>query len=373
MAGGNRHRLLIIGGGIMGLGIGWRLAQAGWQVELFERDNVGKGASWAAAGMLAARIQGGSQPRDPYSRFLRRSQDLWPSFKDELEVFTGRQIGYRDEGTLIAAFSSEEVTQFKQMASWQPDDFFYLSSVDALAREPAFSPEIDGALLSVHDHHVDNRAYAQALASAFTKAGGTLHEQVEVTDFIRDKETIVGVRTRNSEYTADRMLLAAGAWSAEIPGAGTDAPIHPTKGQMVALKMDPDRPLIQHAVWGPGIYLVPRQSGRLVLGATTEEVGFDRRVTASGVLQLLAAARHTVPDIEDLEIEETWAGFRPTSADHMPVMGPGHHEGLILATGHGHNGILMSAGTIELMANWLKGGQMDPVLHPFLPNRFQRR
>ncbi len=373
MTGGKHNRLLVVGGGIMGLGIGWRLAQSGWEVELFERDTVAKGASWAAAGMLAARIQGGSQPRDPYNRFMRRSQDLWPAFKEDLERFTGLDIGYRDEGTLIGVFTSEEAEQFRQMADWQPGDFTYYAPEEIHCVEPALSPEAQGAILSIHDHHVDNRAYAKVLAAAFTMAGGTLHEHSEITGLVVEGNKVRGVRTTEGICLGDQVLLAAGAWTATITGAGEAAPIHPTKGQMIALRMDPERPLIRHAVWGPGSYLVPRNSGRLVIGSTTEEVGFDGRITAGGILQLLAAARHTVPATEDLEIEETWLGFRPTSADHLPVMGPGHLDGLFIASGHGHNGILLSAGTIELMANWLKGGQMDPVLQPFLPNRFSHR
>ncbi len=368
MAGDNDRRLVIIGGGIMGLGIGWRMAQAGWSVELFERRRVASGASWAAAGLLAARMQGGSQPRDPYSRFLRASQDMWPDLRDDLEAFTGQTIGYRTEGSLIASFSSEEAAQFQDMASWQPDDFSFLSQAEALGEEPSLASSIHGALLSRHDHDVDNRRFAQVLGDAFSKAGGMLHENSHVVGLMRENGRIEGIRLKDKVIEARHVLIAAGAWCNAIEGVGNIASVHPTKGQMLALAMNPERPLVRHALWGQGIYIVPRTSGRLVIGATTEEVGFDERVTARGMIQLLAAAHQSVPDIADLELVESWVGFRPTSDTHMPILGPTPIEGLSMATGHGHNGILMSAGTIELMARWLQGGKLDPVIQPFVPS-----
>src|SRR5207253_10402117 len=175
-----------------------------------------------------------------------------------------------------------------------------------------------------------------------------------------------------SKVSADKVVLAAGAWSRAIAGLAPELrpPVRPIKGQMLALRMDASAPLISHVVWAPGAYLVPRRDGRLLVGATVEERGFDTALTAGGVLTLLEAAWRALPAVEELPIEEMWAGHRPGSRDDAPILGPGPVEGLIYATGHHRNGILLAPVTADAIARLVFDGTVDAAIRPFGVERF---
>ena len=367
-----RDPILIVGGGAMGLSIGWRLAAAGRRVTVLDAGKAGRGAVWAAAGILAARLQGAS---DFLARFQRLSQDLWPDFAAELEAAADTRVGYRREGTIVLAHDEAEAGQLRRLA-WAGRDeaFSWLDPAVLRERERHLPDGAPGGLLSALDHQVDNRAVAEALATALVRAGGVLEEEAAVRRLVVERGRVTGVETEKGFRTAGTVVLAAGAWSGGIPGlpAGAAAPVRPVKGQMLALRMDPQAPLLRHVLWAGGGYLVPRGDGRLVVGATTEERGFDPRQTAGGLLSLLATARTALPASADLEIEETWVGFRPGSPDHAPILGPSGVDGLVLATGHSHNGILMTPATASLVSHLLLTGELDPMLRPFTIDRFRR-
>ena len=366
--------MAIVGAGVSGLGIGWRLAEAGVAVEIFDRGAAGRGASWAAAGMLAAGVE--CEPgEEGLLALTRASQALWPNFARELEAASGETIGYRDDGTLVVALTRDDVGQLRFGYDFQTKlgiDLTWLTGVEARDREPYLRPGTAAAVFSPNDHQVDNRRLAMALKTAFLKAGGTLHENTPVEAIDIEAGRARGLVVAGEKRPADLVVLAAGAWSREIAGLPATArpPVRPVKGQMLALRMDPAAPLLRHVLWAPGIYLVPRDDGRLLLGATVEEKGFDESLTAGGVFSLLEAAWRALPAIEELAIDELWVGHRPTSRDDAPILGPSEIEGLVLATGHHRNGILLAPITAEAISRWILTGEMAAEARSFGMERF---
>ena len=359
---------------MIGLAIGWRLALAGAAVRVFERGEAGRGASWAAAGMLAAGVE--CEPGELDLLALnRRSQELWPGFAAELEAAAGMSVGLRQEGTLVAALNRDDAAQLRFAYDFQRQHGIaleWLSGAQARQREPHLHPNLAAAVFSPADHQVDNRLVAVALKRAFVAAGGVLHEHSGVDEVELAGGRVAGVRVGTARHAADMVVLAAGAWSGQVQGLPLKLPVRPVKGQMLALRMDPQAPLLRHVVWAPKAYLVPRRDGRLIVGATTEERGFDADLTAGGVLALLEGAWRVLPGIEELPIDEMWVGFRPGSRDDAPLLGPCGVEGLVLATGHHRNGILLTPVTADVVAKVVLGGELDPVAQPFRIDRFVR-
>ena len=365
----------MIGGGAIGLAIAWRLAAAGCGVDLFERGEAGHGASWAAAGMLAAGIE--AEPGEiPLYALNRRSQQLWPAFAAELEAASGMSVGYRGDGTLAVAFTRDDAARLRFHHDFQRTlgvPLEWLSGAEARRREPYLNPGLVAAVLSPDDHQVDNRALVTALRRAFLAAGGRLHEHSPVSGVDTAGGRVTGVRIGDRRHSADRVILAAGAWSAEvsdIPDHGRP-PVRPVKGQMLALQMNPDAPLLRHVLWTPTAYLVPRRDGRLIVGATVEERGFDTSLTAGGIFSLLDGAWRALPGIEDLPIDEMWVGFRPGSRDDAPMLGPSGVDGLVLATGHHRNGILLTPVTADTVSRFILSDEVDEAIRPFAVDRFR--
>ncbi len=359
----------------MGLGIAWRLAQAGCSVTVYDRAEAGRGASWAAAGMLAAAVE--TEPGEEKLLALTlESQRLWPDFVRELEAGTGISVGYRDEGTMAVALTRDDTEQLHFTYKFQRGlglDLDWLSGADARRREPHLRPGIPGAVLSPRDHQVENRFLGRALAEAARRAGAALYEHCPVREVELAGGRACGVVTDNGRDRADVVVLAAGAWSREIGGIPPLhlPPVRPIKGQMLALRMDADAPLLRHVIWLPrGGYLVPRLDGRLVVGATVEERGFDDAVTAGGLLALIEGAWRAVPAIEELAVTETWVGFRPGSRDDAPMLGPSGVDRLVIATGHHRNGILLTPVTAQSISAYLLTGRLPESVQPFTPERF---
>jgi glycine oxidase len=376
----NRHlppskpKTAIIGGGVIGLGIGWRLAQACCPVEIFERGEAGKGASWAAAGMLAAGVE--TEPGELGLHALNRASQLaWPSFAAELEAASGQSVELRREGTLMVALNRDDAAQLRHTYDFQRDHGIaldWLSGAGARAREPFLHPNLAAAVFCAGDHQVENRKLVRALRVAFLAAGGKLHEHCAVKRIEVTGGKVAGVSLEAQHVAADIVVLAAGAWSGEIAGLPAPArpPVRPIKGQMLSLRMDPVAPLLRHVVWTPRVYLVPRSDGRLIVGATTEERGFDPDLTAGGVFALLEGAWRALPGVEELPIDEMWVGFRPGSRDDAPMLGPGAVEGLVYATGHHRNGILLTPVTANAVADYILNGVVAESIEPFGIGRF---
>ena len=370
------QRVAIIGAGVSGLGIGWRLAQAGCQVVIFDRSEAGRGASWAAAGMLAARAE--AEPGEEALLSLNlQAQQIWPEFAKELEAASGRTIGYRDEGTLIVAPTRDDAEQLRFTYEYQKSqglDVHWLSAAEVRRREPYLAPGLSGGVFSPGDHQVDNRELSLALKAAFLAAGGKLHEHRAVDGLALSAGRVTGIVVAGAEIEADTVVLAAGAWSRDIDGLpeGARPPVRPLKGQMMALRMEPAFPLLRHVLWAPeGIYLVPRLDGRLIVGATVEEKGFDQDLTAGGMLHLLRETWEVLPGIDELPIDEMWVGFRPTSRDDAPILGPTGLDGLVVATGHHRNGILLTPLTANAVSAYILTQELSDDIKPFGPGRFQ--
>jgi len=366
--------VLIIGAGVIGLGIAWRLAQRGAAVTLFDRAAAGSGASHAAAGMLAACAE--AEPGEEKLIALgRRSQALWPDFAAELETLTGQKVDLRREGTLVVALTADDQARIQHHLEFQQAlelPVEWISAREARRREPHLAA-IPGAVWSPEDHQVDNRKLVAALKVAGTSAGADLREHRPVRRILITNGRVVGVELADgTEHRGDIVVLAAGAWSRGIEGlpSALRPPVRPVKGQMIALQMDAAVPLVTHVVWGPKVYMTPRLDGRLILGATVEEKGFDTTITAGAVLALLEAAWRVFPAIEELPIAEMWAGHRPGSRDDAPILGYGPAGGLVYATGHHRNGILLAPITADAIARLVLDGTTDPVIAPFRLDRF---
>lgn len=364
----------VVGGGICGLGIGWRLAAAGCTVDVFDRGIAGREASWAAAGMLAARVE--TEPGEEALLALNlESQAAWPAFAKELEDVSGIDLGYRDEGILVVAAHRDDVAELQNIHEFHRSlglDVEWLTGGQARRLEPHLAPGVSAAVSSEKDHQVDNRQLVLALREAFLRAGGNLHENtpVEAIDVVAGRAE--GVQVGGRRHNADMVLLAAGAWSYDIDGVPPVArpPVRPLKGQVISLQMEPRAPIIDRVIWGPGIYLVPRRDGTLILGATVEEKGFDSDLTAGGVFRLLESAWEILPQIEELPIKEMWVGFRPTSRDDAPILGPTPVEGLVVATGHHRNGVLLAPLTIDAVSAFMLDGTLPQSVEGFGIDRF---
>jgi glycine oxidase len=341
---------------------------------VFDRGEAGRGASWAAAGMLAAGAE--TEPGEEALLALnRQAQRCWPEFAAELERTTGIDVGLRQEGTLVVGLTRDDAQQLRFTFDFQRRlgiDLAWLSGREVRAREPHLHPGAVAAIYSPDDHQVDNRSLVRALRQAFVDAGGRLHEHTPVRAVDSAGGRVRGVWIGDALHPADAVLLAAGAWSRTIDGVPPEAcpPVRPIKGQMLALRMDPARPLLRHVVWAPKVYLVPRRDGRLLIGATVEERGFDPVLTAGGVLSLLEAAWRALPTVEELPIDEMWVGFRPGSRDDAPILGPTPVAGLALATGHHRNGILLAPLTIDTIARHMLTGEVEPAIRAFGIDRF---
>lgn len=343
---------------------------------MFERDRAGAGASHAATGMLAAAAE--VEPgEDDLLPLLLESQRLWPAFRDEVEAASGLPIDYRADGVLLVALGREEVDRLRFRFDLQQRLGLateWLGGSEARRREPGLRPSVSAAILCPGDHQVEARLLVAALAKAYLAAGGVLIEDCPVEGLETAGGRVAGVVTGQGSCRAATVVLAAGAWSAELPGLPAEAvlPVRPLKGQSLALRMPNREPMIGRMVWTEQIYLAPKSDGRLIVGATVEERGFDASLTAGGVYALLDGARRALPGIEELAIDEIWCGFRPSSRDDAPILGETALPGLLAATGHHRNGILLAPVTAQAIADLVQGGAMRGAAARFTAARFVR-
>ena len=372
-------KIIIIGGGVIGLGIGWQLAKAGASVSIYERGAAGRAASWAAAGMLAPLAEAHTEE----SSLLKlgcESLARYPQWVRELEADAERSIGYRMEGTLIIGLEPDDTHQLRHLYTAQQDlglDVEWLSGRAAREIEPVLSPRITAAIHCATDYQVDNRQMVTALQCAYQACGGVLHENSTIEKIVIENGIATGVQTRDGFQGADTLILAAGCWSAQVEGLPEPIvpPVRPVKGQMLALQMEAGIEINSvirtiRARYPTSVYLVPRDNGRLIVGATSEEMGFDTRLTAGGVFELLRGAWEAVPGTYELPLLETWTGLRPGSRDNAPILGETPVENLIYATGHYRNGILLTPITAYEMTKLILTGETSETIAPFQLDRF---
>ena len=365
--------VVIVGGGVVGLATGFALVRRGTPTTILERDDAGRGTSWLAAGMLAPDAEIGFEELELY-RLSRESLRRWPAFADAVAASSGRDVDYREEGTLIVADDRDAAEKIRRLYAFQQEQGLaveWLTGEEARDIEPFVAPRLSAAIYAPSDHQVDNRALLEALREAFLAEGGRLHEDTPVTAIDPDAERPAVVTEAGARIEGAHVVVAAGVWSRTIDGLTPDAQpsVRPVKGQMIQLRME--RPFgLQHVVRGPDAYLAPKTNGRLVIGATSEEMGFDTQVTAGGLYDLLEGAWEVVPGIHDLPVDDTWAGLRPASRDHAPLLGHSTAPGVVMATGHYRHGILLAPVTGQEIARLVRTGETSDWIAPFSPTRF---
>ncbi|MGK4583742.1 glycine oxidase ThiO [Kitasatospora sp. HPMI-4] len=375
---GSGTDVLVIGGGIIGLGVSWRAAQRGLAVTVVDPAHGG-GAAQVAAGMLApvTELQYGEEP---LLRLGMASNERYAAFTAELSELTGLDTGYRQTGTLAVALDSDDREELRELHAFQQRlglESHWLTGRECRRLEPMLAPGVRGGLQVTGDHQVDGRRLAKALVRACELAGARLH-RAEATELLVEGDRAAGVRLSTGELLrAERTVLAAGCRSHLLPGLpeGVLPAIRPVKGQVLRLRIPRTyAPFLSRnvraVVRGRHVYLVPRADGELVIGATTEEQGYDTTVTAGGVYELLRDAHELVPGLTELPLVETGAGLRPGSPDNAPLLGPTAMAGLVAATGHYRNGVLLTPVTGDLLGEYLATGTVPPLAVPFSPSRF---
>ncbi len=355
-----RPDVLIIGGGLIGLATALELRLRGASVTVLSRDRR-EAAAYAAAGMLAPQAEA-LEPGAMLDLCLR-SRALYPDWTAKLESLTGLDSGYWPCGILRPAFADTppppELNRPDCPVTW-------LDREAVLQRQPGLGPEVIGGWWFLEDAQVDNRrCLVQALSVAVEQAGVIWREGVDVWQIHRCQGEVTALETNEKIYQAGHYLLAAGAWTGGLLEA---APVQPRKGQLMALRPAAGqvevRPLEQ-VLFGDRIYIVPRQDGLIVLGATSEKVAFQPGNTAAGIHQLLTEAIRLYPPLASYEIAETWWGFRPETSDELPILGPSPLSNLSLASGHYRNGVLLAPITAQFLTDWILDGKADPLLPEF--------
>jgi glycine oxidase len=360
----------IAGGGVIGGAIALELSRAGLHVGLFDRQQPGQEASWASAGILSP------APENPAAVVMvplgKASLTLYPEFIAQVEEISGKSAGFRAKGTLEALFSHDTKAELSTIIALhhglglkaEP-----LRAEDARELEPALSEDMEAAVLRPDECSVDNRALTNAVLDAAQRCGAEISSGNGAKGIWREGDRCGGLVLQNEKVEAKWTVIAAGSFSAAIEGVATYAPVRPAKGQMVALRSEDVE--IERVLWSEHIYLVPRNDGRILAGATVEYVGFDKRTTAGGLEKILSAAIELAPGLANARVEETWAGLRPDSPDHLPILGPTDLDGLLMATGHFRSGILLTPITARLIREWITEQKVSMDWDRFSPLRFQ--
>jgi glycine oxidase len=370
--------VLVIGGGIIGLVTAWRAAQRGLATAVVDPE-PGGGAAQVAAGMLAA-VTELHYGEETLLALNLESARRYPDFAAELTELTGHDLGYRRCGTLQVALDADDRAGLRELHALQRRcglESEWLSGRECRRLEPMLSPVVRGGLRVDGDHQIDPRRLAAALVVACERAGVVFHRAwAKRLDVLRGRADGVTLAD-GTELRAGRTVLAAGSLSGRLAGVpeALVPPVRPVKGQVLRLAVPGAyAPFLSRTVRaivrGCHVYLVPRENGELVVGATSEELGWDTTVTAGGVYELLRDAHELVPGITELPLTETRAGLRPGSPDNAPLLGPSGLDGLLLATGHHRNGVLLTPVTGDVLARLLADGELPEEARPFTPLRF---
>lgn len=346
----------IIGGGIIGLALAFELAGRGADVRVYDTSEPARAASWAAAGMLAPRTE---HIADAALRDLCESSlAQYPQFVKSVVEAGGVDPYLRLDGILHTAYTEEALFQLQGRRDELLREGHHadiLSREETLRAEPALGKHVAGSLLVYGEGQIDNRRLGRALVAACDARGVRVRTGVRSLCLECDKRRVLGIRTDAGYLAASAVINATGAWAAQVDGVPADCvpPVHPVKGEMLSIEIPVG--FMRHTTWIPHGYLVPRTDGRLLVGATARDAGFDSRVTAGGIEQLLRAVITAVPSLRDFSVSETWAGLRPATPDERPYLGRTPLEGYYLACGHYRNGILLAPVTARLLAGALEG------------------
>ena len=362
--------VLVIGGGIIGLASAYENIRRGRRVLIVERTRLGAGATHVAAGMLAGAAE--TEATQPAMvRLAVDSLSRYPEFVGAVESDSGLQCGYDTTGTLLVALDQDHLEHLQHGATEHHRLGLHCEQLDAgeiRRREPRLSPRVVGGFAADEDLQVDPRALARSLAAAIEARGGTLVWPAQVLELESDGQwkAVIEVPGDRMEISAENVIVAAGAWTRDAAVACGQLPLRPVKGQVLRLRGER---LLHHVIRTPDVYILPRASGELIIGASSEEQGFDARPTAGPTMDLLYNAWRALPGIYELELDEVSVGFRPALRDHLPAIGATEYNGLYVATGHYRNGILLAPATAALLADLLDGDDPE-LLRGLEPRRF---
>ncbi|MBK7992156.1 MAG: glycine oxidase ThiO [Blastocatellia bacterium] len=366
--------IIVIGGGLIGCGIAAQQASSGLKVNLFERGELIKEASWAAAGMLAPQSE--LTAITPLFLLCQKSLAIYPEFTKKLYEQTRLDPCHRSEGSLQLAFDQLSAQELEKKLNWQASAGLNLRKLTS-NEVKEFIPSISSKVLTGYylpdEHQVDNRKLSESIVKQAQIAGVNFHLGSQVTEIIVEQNKAVGIIANGERHLASKIINAAGSWASlfSLPNFPKHIlpEIKPVRGQMLAVKASPKT--LSYTLHSKHIYLVPRFDGTIIIGSTTEHVGYDKSVTINGLENLSTEAKTIIPELANASLVSAWAGLRPASIDLLPILGE-HSQlpGFVFATGHYRNGILLAPITIELISKLIFTGKTDELLLPFSPNRF---
>src|SRR5579859_1898829 len=366
-----RYDAVVAGGGVIGASIAFELASEGLRVAIFDAQNPGREASWASAGMISPAPE--SSEMASLLPISMASVRLYSEFIQRVEEVSGKTVGYRKDGALDVVLNGtaqneiDEILALHVAAGLRAER---LSGPEAREIEPALTGELRAAIHRPDEASLDNRLLTEATLEAARGKGAEIFPCNGAKALWTDGATCKGLQLQNERVEARWTVIAAGCFSAGIDGVATYAPVKPAKGQIMALRCDSVK--LRKDLWSGHMYLVPRNDGRIIAGSTVEYEGFDHSVTVTGMKKILNGAISLVPALETARIEETWAGLRPDSPDHLPILGPTDLAGLLIATGHFRSGILLTPVTSQLIREWVTTQKVSQDWAPFSPMRFQQ-
>jgi len=366
-----RADVIVVGGGLMGCSIAYRLAKDGTRVLVLERSIPGAEASSAAAGILGPTVESFD---DALALQLgRRSRELHAELADELDELFGVDVGFRRCGVVKLAFDDEELAELDAQARslevhgvrcdrWTPDEL--------RREEPAANPEAVGALSVAEDAQVEPRKLLSAVALGAEREGAVFRSGSTVRAVKVEAGRVRGVELGDETLEAERLVIAAGSWTTLIAGLPFDSKtIYPVRGQMIATHSRP--PIFRRVVFGAGGYVITRPYGQVLCGSTMEHVGFERGITFAGMANVIDKATRIAPGLLSAPIDDHWSSFRPGTADGLPLVGETRIAGLFLASGHYRNGILLAPLTAELIADAIAGKPASRETQALSPQRFE--
>lgn len=369
---GHSTDVVIIGGGVISSAIAYFLRKAGVDVLVIERASVAAESSSAAAGLLSP--LGALTGPGPFTDLMMTSRALILALIPELEGLSGERAEYVRRGSLRTARGAQEIAAlrehqpFWEKLGWQVS---WLSGNEARAREPLLAETVEAAIYAPEEGSIKAEGVTRMYAGAARHLGARFLEHTEITGIEHQKARVTALRTAGGETIAcSRLVIAAGAWSAQIcEWLGFTIPVKPARGQILALAQTV--PPLKHILSGEGVYLIPKPDGTVFAGATVEQVGFEKHVTAAGIAWILSSAIRLVPALGDAHIARMWTGLRPWSEDERPLLGSAPDwENVTLATGHSGVGFETSAITGQSIAELLISGQTPALIRPFVPERF---
>ena len=374
-ASSNSSRIIIVGGGVIGLSIAWRLARENTRDEilLLDANRAGEGTSRVSAGMIAPIAEAGFE--DPhFIKFARLSRERYRAFVSEVSRDADMPVVLGEEGSIIAAIHRDDVEAMRRVYEHRRHADLpveWLTGSEAREMEPTLTPRVSAAMWIAYDGQVNPRALLPALVRACNRRGVEVRESARVQRIVINDETVAGVELDGETIPAGTVVLCAGAWSGTIEGMPADVvpQVRPIRGQILRLTRTADFAM-KHVVRGPRAYLLPKDDGTVVVGATQEEAGFDATPTAGGIKTILENAWEMVPSIYDLPIERVEVGLRPGTRDHLPLVGATRIHGLIMATGHFRHGILFAPTTADAVCRGILTGEFGEDVAAFAPDRF---